>query len=120
MIGDLGHPLNSGEKFRIALARAILRDPALFVIEEPATPLSEDTKGLLDDTYTRVLPGRTVIFLPHRLSTIRSCDKVFLVFKGRLEASGEHRELLGSSEIYRHLQYQEFNEFAGMLQGRRR
>ena len=117
MIGDLGHSLNSGEKFRIALARAILRDPALFIIEEPAMPLNDDTKGLLDDTYNRVLPGRTVIFLPHRLSTIRSCDKVYLVFQGRLEASGEHRELLGSSEIYRHLQYQEFNEFAGMLQG---
>src|SRR5262249_18151787 len=73
-ISEPGHYLNIGEKFRIALARAILRDPALFIIEEPATLLDDDTKALLDDTFTRVLLGRTVIFLPHRISTIRSCN----------------------------------------------
>ena len=117
MIGDMGHSLNTGERFRIALARAILRDPALFIIEEPSMPLDDDIKGLLDDTFSRVLPGRTVIFLPHRLSTIRSCDKIYLLYQGRVEASGEHRELLAASEMYRHLQYMEFNEFAGRLQG---
>jgi ATP-binding cassette, subfamily B, bacterial len=113
-IGELGHPLTIGEKFRIALARAILRDPALLIIEEPHTPLDEDSKSLLDDTFARVLPGRTVIFLPHRLSTIRNCDKVFLMYEGRIEAAGDHRDLLANSELYRHLQYLEFNEFAGL------
>lgn len=117
VIGEMGQALRIGEQFRIALARAILRDPALFIIEEPAGPLDEDTKGLLDDTFDRVLPGRTVIFLPHRLSTIRNCDRIFLLYQGRLEGSGDHRELLAASELYRHLQYQEFNEFAGLLQG---
>src|SRR5213078_2808583 len=73
-IGELGHPLTLSQQFLIALARAILRDPALIIIEEPETPLDEDTKALLDDTLARVLPGRTAIFLPHRISTIRSCD----------------------------------------------
>src|SRR5205807_3473330 len=73
-IGEMGHSLRQGEMFRVALARAILRDPALFVVEEPHTPLDEDTKSLLDDTFARILPGRTTIFLPHRLSTIRNCD----------------------------------------------
>jgi ATP-binding cassette subfamily B protein len=114
-IGELGQSLKLGEMFRIALARAILREPALLVIEEPATPLDEDTKGIIDDTLQRVLPGRTVIFLPHRLSTIRNCDQVFLLYEGKIEASGEHRELLNTSELYRHLQYMEFNEFAGMF-----
>jgi ATP-binding cassette subfamily B protein len=113
-IGDQGHPLNLGEMFRIALARAILRDPAILVIEEPATPLDEDTKSLIDDTYQRVLSGRTVIFLPHRLSTIRNCDQVFLFYQGKLQSSGEHRGLLNTSDLYRHLQYMEFNEFTGM------
>src|SRR5205823_12761987 len=72
-IGELGHPLRSGERFRIALARAILRDPAILIIEEPQDTLDDDTKSLLDDTFARVLPGRTVIFLPHRMSTTRSC-----------------------------------------------
>jgi ATP-binding cassette subfamily B protein len=114
-IGELGHTLNLGESFRVALARAILRDPALLIIEEPLTMLDEDTKALLDDTFSRILPGRTVIFLPHRISTIRSCDTVFLMHNGRIEAAGEHRELLAQSELYRHLQYLEFNVFAEEL-----
>ncbi len=116
-IGELGYALKPGEQFRIALARAILRDPALLIIEEPAQPLDENTKALLDDTFARVLPGRTTIFLPHRLSTIRHCDTVFLLYNGRIEARGDHRELLKENELYRHLQYLEFNEFAGILGG---
>jgi ATP-binding cassette subfamily B protein len=62
-----------------------------------------------------VLPGRTAIFLPHRLSTIRGCDKVFLLYEGRIEAAGDHKELLAANDLYRHLQYLEFNEFAGLV-----
>jgi ATP-binding cassette subfamily B protein len=111
-IGELGHYLNVSERFRIALARAILRDPALLVIEEPTAPLDDDSKDLIDDTFARILPGRTVLFLPHRISTIRACDQVFLLHKGHVEAAGEHRELLSRNQLYRHLQYIEFNEFA--------
>ena len=111
-IGELGHSLNVSEQFRIALARAVLRDPALLIIEEPETPLDEDTKSLLDDTMARMLPGRTVIFLPHRISTIRSCDTIFLLHKGKIVASGVHKELLSQNPLYRHLHYLEFNEIA--------
>jgi ATP-binding cassette subfamily B protein len=116
-IGEMGHSLSTGQQFLIALARAILRDPALLIIEEPLIPLDEDIKSLLDDTYARVLPGRTTIFLPHRLSTIRNCDRVFLLYNGRIEAAGDHRDLLAQNELYRHLQYLEFNEFAGLFMG---
>lgn len=111
-IGELSHHLSISQQYRIALARAILRDPALLIIEEPVQSLDDDTKALVDDTLTRVLPGRTVIFLPHRLSTIRGCDQVFLLHKGHIEAAGEHRALLSQNNLYRHLQYIEFNEFA--------
>lgn len=111
-IGEKGHALNPGETFRIALARAILRDPALFVIEEPSASLDDDTKALIDDTMQRILPNRTVVFLPRRLSTIRACDQVFLLYHGRIAAAGEHRELLATSDLYKHLQYLQFNEFA--------
>jgi ATP-binding cassette subfamily B protein len=114
-IGEMGHYLNIGEQFRIALARATLRDPALMIIEEPATVLDDDTKALLDDTFARVLPDRTVIFLPHRMSTIRSCNRIFLLHQGRIEAAGDHRELLMQSELYRHLQYLEFNVFSDQV-----
>jgi ABC-type multidrug transport system fused ATPase/permease subunit len=111
-IGELGHELTISEQFRIALARAILRDPALLIVEEPETGLDDDTKALLDDTFARVLPGRTAIFLPHRISTIRSCDRIFLLNKGKLEAAGDHRKLLSDNPLYRHLHYLEFSEMA--------
>jgi ABC-type multidrug transport system fused ATPase/permease subunit len=109
-IGELGHTLGISEQFRIALARAILRDPALLIIEEPENTLDEETKALLDDTWARVLPGRTTIFLPHRISTIRSCDMLVLLHKGRVHATGVHKELLAQDPLYRHLHYLEFNE----------
>jgi ATP-binding cassette, subfamily B, bacterial len=109
-IGELGHPLTAAQQFLIALARAILRDPALLIIEEPETPLDDDTKSLLDDTLTRVLPGRTAIFLPHRISTTRGCDTLYVLYRGRVVASGTHKELLATNALYRHLHYLEFNE----------
>jgi ATP-binding cassette subfamily B protein len=109
-IGELGHQLSLTEQYRIALARAILRDPALLIIEEPDTELDEDSKNLLDDTLARILPGRTAIFLPHRISTLRSCSTIHLFNKGRIVASGTHKELLASSKLYRHLYYLEFNQ----------
>jgi ABC-type multidrug transport system fused ATPase/permease subunit len=111
-IGDLGRSLTPGEQFRIALARAILRDPSLYVIEEPSEHLDDDTKDLLDDTLGRILPGKTVIYLPHRVSTLRHCDRIFLVHEGRLVAVGDHRELINDNELYRHLYYLEFNPYA--------
>jgi ATP-binding cassette, subfamily B, bacterial len=111
-VGEMGSSLRVGEQFRIALARAILRDPAMYVIEEPSEPVDEDTKSLLDDTFARVLPGKTVLFLPHRISTIRGCDRVYLIHRGRVEAVGEHRELIARNDLYKHLHYLEFNEFA--------
>jgi ATP-binding cassette, subfamily B, bacterial len=112
VIGELGYELDVGQQFRIALARAIVRDPALLVIEEPEQQLDEDTKSQLDDTMIRIVPGRTVIFLPHRISTIRSCDQIFFLHKGRIESTGIHRELLSSNAMYRHLHYLEFAEVA--------
>ncbi len=112
-VGEMGSSLRVGEEFRIALARAILRDPAMYVIEEPPTPLDDDGKDLLDDTFTRILPGKTVLFLPHRISTIRSCDRVYLIHRGRVEATGDHHELISGNDLYKHVHYLEFNEFAG-------
>lgn len=111
-IGELGHSLRIGEQFRIALARAILRDPALFIIEEPLSPLDDDTKTLLDDTLHRILPGKSVIFLPHRISTLRLCDHIVLFHNGQIDSVGAHRELLHSNSLYKHLYYLEFNAFA--------
>ncbi|CAN5683491.1 N/A [soil metagenome] len=111
-IGPLGHYLRSDEQYRIALARAFLHDPSIIIIEEPTTPIDDDTKHLIDDTVSRLAVNRTLIFIPRRLSTIRSCQQIVVLHNGRVEALGTARELQAESKIFRHLQYLEFNQFA--------
>ncbi len=111
-IGPLGQYLTPDQQYRIGLARAALHDPSIVIIEEPHASLDDEVKPLLDDTLARLAPGRTLIILPHRLSTIRSCDQVIVLQNGRLDASGPPREVHGTSKLYRHLQYLEFNQFA--------
>src|SRR5258708_39911241 len=102
-IGEMGHSLTLSQQYRIALARAILRDPALLIIEEPDADLDDETKALLDDTLARALPERTAIFLPHRISTLRSCSTIYLLSKGKVVATGTHKELLGGNKLYKHI-----------------
>ncbi|MDB5306026.1 MAG: msbA [Gemmataceae bacterium] len=103
VIGEYGHSLRPGERFRIALARALLRDPNVLIIEEPTGPIDDDTLALLDDTLERVGYGRTIIFLAHRLSTLRTVNRVFLLKNGHLE-SGTHHDLWQNNDLYRRLQ----------------
>jgi ATP-binding cassette subfamily B protein len=104
VVGEHGRSLKPGERFRLALARALLRDPSILVIEEPSGAIDEDTLALLDDTLERAASGRTMIFLANRLSTLKNVDRVFLLKGGRLEASGSHRDLWQNNEYYRRLQ----------------
>ncbi len=104
LIGNGGYSLTTGERFRIALARALLRDPSILVIEEPVGPVDEDTLALLDDTVARVSVGRTMIFLAQRLSTLRNVDRVFLLKDGHIAASGAHSDLWKNNGNYRRLQ----------------
>jgi ATP-binding cassette, subfamily B, bacterial len=111
-IGPLGHYLKPDEQFRIALARAYLHDPSILIVEEPNTPIDDDTKNFIDDTLSRMSMGRTLILLPHRLATVRSCDFVIVLHKGRVEDTGSPAQLQSESKLFRHLLYTEFNEFA--------
>ena len=111
-IGPLGHYFKPDEQFRIALARAYLHDPSILIVEEPNTPIDDDTKHFIDDTLSRLSIGRTLIILPHGLSTVRSCDHVIVLQNGRVEDAGSPDQLQTESKLFRHLRYTEFNEFA--------
>lgn len=104
LIGNGGVSLTPGERFRVALARALLRDPSILIVEEPIGPMDEDTLALLDDTITRVSVGRTVIFLAQRLSTLRNVNRVFLLKNGQVAASGSHNDLWRDDDNYRRIQ----------------
>ena len=115
VIGDLGYSLRHSEKYRIALARAILHDPSLVILEEPTELYEEDIRSLLEDTMTRFLTSRTVIYLAHRIATIRNVSRVLFFHKGRIEAAGDHETLLQKSDRYRHMIYLEYNVFADQV-----
>lgn len=111
IIGEHGEQLDAGQSFRLGLTRAVLRKPALLIIEEPSDPLDDDTKSLVDDAYVRISQKRTTIFLPSRMSTLRRCDEIVFLHKGRVEAIGTHARLVVASELYRHWEYMKFNQF---------
>jgi ATP-binding cassette, subfamily B, bacterial len=115
VVGEHGEQLDAGQSFRLGLARAVLRKPALLIIDEPTEPLDEDTKSLLDDAYNRVVHDRTVIFLPARLSTVRRADAIVFIHRGKVEAVGTHADLVRTSPLYRHWEYLRFNEFRHLV-----
>lgn len=112
VIGPLGHYLTQDEQYRIALARAFLHEPSILIIEEPTSPIEDAIKPLIDDTIDRVAETCTLIFLPHRLSTLRRCDQVILLNNGQVDAIGTPRDLMVGNKLYRHLQYVNFHRFA--------
>jgi ATP-binding cassette, subfamily B, bacterial len=111
VLGEHGEQLDPGRAFRLGLARAIVRNPALLIVEEPDAPLDTDTKSLLDDAYDRIFADRTCILLPARLSTLRRATRVIVLQNGKVVADGHHADLVKSSALYRHWEYMRFNEF---------
>jgi len=110
-LGEHESLLDVGQRFRLSLARAIARKPALLIIQEPEAALDAETKAILDDTYQRICQGRTLIFLPTRLSTVKKCDRIIMLHHGRVATDGRHEDLVRTSELYRHWEYQRFNVF---------
>lgn len=111
VLGYRGEELNAGEAFLVGLARALLRNPAILIIEEPKDEMTANTKSLLDDAYQRLKKNRTLLFLPQRLSTVKRSDRILLLSGGKVAAEGAHAQLVKESNIYRHWEYVRFNEF---------
>ena len=80
------------------------------LLVEPTEALDDDTKQLLDDSYNRIVRGRTVIFLPNRLSTLRRSETVVFLHRGKVEAHGTYHDLVKSSSLFRHWEYMRFNQ----------
>lgn len=111
VLGQHGEQLDATQSFQLALARAVLRNPAVMIIHEPTTGMSEDEKSLLDDACHRVAQGRTMVYRPSRLSALKRADRIILLNRGRVEVVGTHEVLVQSSDLYRHWEYLHFNEF---------
>lgn len=113
-VGESGGRLSVGEKQLISFARAILADPAIFVLDEATSSIDTKTERLIQDAVEHLLKGHTSFVIAHRLSTIRKADLILVVKDGKILERGTHRELLDQGGYYHELYTRQYEEEAAM------
>ena len=102
-IGENGFRLSGGERQRIAIARAFLKNAPILVLDEATSHLDSETEELGQEALARLMHGRTVLIIAHRLSLVRDADRVVIVERGRAVEDGAHAALLSNGTLYRSL-----------------
>jgi subfamily B ATP-binding cassette protein MsbA len=100
-IGDLGNKLSGGQKQRLTIARALLKDPALLILDEATSSLDTEAEQQVQLALEKLMLNRTSLVIAHRLSTIQKADVILVLDKGEIIASGNHQELLSSNKQYK-------------------
>ena len=103
VIGENGHSISGGERQRLAIARAIIKNPSILILDEATSSLDVETESIIQDSLNRIVQGRTTIAIAHRLSTLRNADRLLVLDKGRIAEAGTHMELLKKKGIYYNL-----------------
>lgn len=109
IVGERGYRLSGGEKQRLAIARVILKDPQILVLDEATSHLDSQSELLIQEALHKVMAGRTSVVIAHRLSTILAADQIFVMDRGRIVERGTHEELLASEGLYAGLYATQFN-----------
>ncbi|MFO7624368.1 MAG: ABC transporter ATP-binding protein [Anaerolineales bacterium] len=109
IVGERGYRLSGGEKQRIALARVILKDPRVLVLDEATSHLDSESEALIQEALKLVMAGRTSIVIAHRLSTILAADLILVMDRGQVVEHGTHRELVEQGGLYAHLYENQFS-----------
>lgn len=109
IVGERGYRLSGGEKQRIALARVILKDPRILVLDEATSSLDSESEALIQEALSRVMAGRTSIVIAHRLSTILAADQILVFNRGKIVERGNHSELINQKGLYSGLYKKQFS-----------
>jgi len=115
IVGERGYKLSGGEKQRIAIARVLLKDPRILILDEATSSLDTVSERLIQAALARLTEGRTTIAIAHRLSTILRADRILVFDKGRIAERGTHRELLAAGGLYSRLYHEQFEAEAAAL-----
>jgi ATP-binding cassette subfamily B protein len=108
VVGERGYRLSGGEKQRVAIARVILKDPAILILDEATAHLDARSEALIQQALERVMAGRTSFVIAHRLSTVLAADRILVLDEGRLVDEGTHRDLLAGDGLYARLYETQF------------
>ncbi|MGA2193130.1 MAG: ABC transporter ATP-binding protein [Nitrospirota bacterium] len=108
VVGEKGTRLSGGEKQRISIARAILKDSPILILDEATSSLDTESERIVQKALENLMKNRTTLVIAHRLSTVINADKIVVVDSGRIEAVGSHTELLAKSPIYKKLYEMQF------------
>jgi ATP-binding cassette, subfamily B, bacterial len=108
VVGERGYRFSGGEKQRLAIARALLKDPAILILDEATSHLDSETESLVQEALSALLRGRTSFVIAHRLSTIRQADQILVIEAGRLIDRGTHEQLLERGGLYADLHATQF------------
>ncbi|MBN2887028.1 MAG: ATP-binding cassette domain-containing protein [Chromatiaceae bacterium] len=114
-LGERGVRLSGGERQRIAIARTVLRDPALLLLDEATSALDAESERLVQEALERLMEGRTSIVIAHRLATVRNADRILVLDGGRIVATGRHEELIRQGGLYARLAALQFQDVPAPL-----